>query len=100
MNPPIKGRYHDREKRSVRHTDQSVSARWPISELDATAATYASRVAPAPRQSRVLIGLDPGELDHLRPFLRFGVNEFFKIGGRAGEDVAAEIGEALSHHRI
>src|SRR5215510_11574354 len=44
--------------------------------------------------------LDAGRLDHLGPFLGFVGNELAKIGGRARECRAAEVGEPCFHVRI
>src|SRR5262249_3836381 len=44
--------------------------------------------------------LDAGRLDHLGPFLGFVGNELAKIGGRARERRAAEVGEPCFHVRV
>src|ERR1051326_4640230 len=46
------------------------------------------------------IRLDASERHDLGPLLRLGGDEFLEVVGRAGEHVAAEIGEALPRRRI
>src|SRR5262249_19702507 len=49
------------------------------------------------RNIRRLLRFDPRELDHLRPFLGFGGNEFTKLSRRAGKHCATQIGKARLH---
>src|SRR5579884_1327140 len=46
------------------------------------------------------IRLDPRERHHLRPLRGLGGDEFLEVLGRAGEHVAAEIGEALARRLV